>query len=97
MNKELALQLLKLLSGLESYAFTSEKCMPDYLFDDLISIVNELESIILDKPVEYDDFLTMRKGDDQPRAKKQRNRGACYAKAILQSVSREKQRTFERV
>lgn len=64
MNKELALRLLKLLSALESYAFTIEKFMPDYLHDELMSLVHELESIVLDKPtsIDKDDFLTARKG-----------------------------------
>lgn len=66
MNKELALKILKLLSALESYAFTIEKFMPDYLHDDLLTIVYELEIIVLDRQVSKnpDDFLTMRKGDE---------------------------------
>ena len=51
MNKELALKILKLLSALESYAFTIEKFMPDYLHDDLLTIVYELENIVLDKKI----------------------------------------------
>jgi hypothetical protein len=34
--------------------------MPDYLHDELITIVDNLESIVLDKPIE-NDFLTARK------------------------------------
>ena len=65
MNKELALRLLKLLSALESYAFTIEKFMPDYLHHDLMECVSLLESIVLDKPVEYyDGYLTARKTNE---------------------------------
>jgi hypothetical protein len=60
MNKEQALRTIKLLSALESYAFMIEKFMPDYLHDELITIMGELESIVLDKPIETD-FLTVSK------------------------------------
>jgi hypothetical protein len=60
MNKELALRILKLLSSLETYAFMIEKFMPDYLHDELITIMGDLESIVLDKPIETD-FLTASK------------------------------------
>jgi len=60
MNKEQALRTIKLLSALEAYAFMIEKFMPDYLHDELIAIVSDLESIVLDKPIE-NDFLTARK------------------------------------
>jgi hypothetical protein len=60
MNKKLALRLIKLLSALESYAFAIEKFMPDYLHDELITIIDDLESIVLDKPIETD-FLTASK------------------------------------
>jgi hypothetical protein len=60
MNKEQALRTIKLLSALEAYAFMIEKFMPDYLHDELITIVSDLESIVLDKPIETD-FLTARK------------------------------------
>ena len=59
MNKEQALRTIKLLSALEAYAFMIEKFMPDYLHDELITIVSDLESIVLDKPIE-NDFLTAR-------------------------------------
>ena len=60
MNKEQALRTIKLLSALEAYAFMIEKFMPDYLHDELITIVSDLESIVLDKPIE-NDFLTASK------------------------------------
>ena len=52
MNKEQALRTIKLLSALEAYAFMIEKFMPDYLHDELITIVSDLESIVLDKTIE---------------------------------------------
>lgn len=52
MNKKLALRLLKLLSAIESYAFTMKKFMPDYLHDELVTLINDLEDIVLDKPIE---------------------------------------------
>ena len=60
MNKELVIRTIKLLSALEAYAFMIEKFMPDYLHDELITIVGDLESIVLDKPIE-NDFLTASK------------------------------------
>lgn len=60
MNKKLALRLIKLLSAIESYAFAMEKFMPDYLHDELVTLLDDLESIVLDKPIE-NDFLTARK------------------------------------
>lgn len=62
MNKEQALRTIKLLSALEAYAFMIEKFMPDYLHDELITIVGDLESIVLDKPIE-NDFLTASKNE----------------------------------
>lgn len=51
MNKKLALRLIKLLSAIESYAFAMEKFMPDYLHDELVTLMDDLESIVLDKPL----------------------------------------------
>jgi hypothetical protein len=49
MNKKLTLRLLKLLSALEAYSFSvSEKFMPDYLHDELVTLLDDLESIVLD-------------------------------------------------
>ena len=49
MNKEEALNLVKLLSALESWAFSTKTMLPDYLHDDLCAAVKKLEAIILEK------------------------------------------------
>jgi hypothetical protein len=49
MNKEEALNLVKLLSALESWAFSTKTMLPDYLHDDLCVAVKKLEAIILEK------------------------------------------------
>jgi hypothetical protein len=58
MNKKLALRLIKLLSAIESYAFAMEKFMPDYLHDELVTLSDDLENIVLDNdpkaPHEHD-------------------------------------------
>ena len=58
MNKKLALRLIKLLSAIESYAFAMEKFMPDYLHDELVTLISDLEDIVLDNgptaPLEHD-------------------------------------------
>ena len=81
MNKEQALRTIKLLSALEAYAFMIEKFMPDYLHDELITIVGGLESIVLDKPIETD-FLTASKysGAEYTNPHKHNN-------SLLQSVA----------
>lgn len=48
MNKELALDLIKLLSALESWGFLEGKRLPDYLFDQISDRVCELSKIILE-------------------------------------------------
>jgi len=58
-NKELALRILKLLSGLEMYVFMQSD-VPDYHSDELIAVIGELTDIVLDKPIETD-FLTASK------------------------------------
>lgn len=51
MNKEEALQSIKLLSALESWAFSQSARLPDYLVDDIQRSMNVLERIVLeDKP-----------------------------------------------
>jgi hypothetical protein len=50
MSKEQALRILKLLSGLEMYVFMQSD-VPDYHSDELITIINELTDIVLDKPI----------------------------------------------
>jgi hypothetical protein len=47
MTKEEALQAIKLLSALESWAFSTKNMLPDYLHDDLCKQVKILERIIL--------------------------------------------------
>jgi hypothetical protein len=47
MSKEEALKIVKLLSALESWAFSTANRLPDYLHDDLCVAVKNLEQIIL--------------------------------------------------
>jgi hypothetical protein len=48
MNKEQALRILKLLSGLEMYVFMQSN-VPDHHTDELIKIVGELTDYVLEK------------------------------------------------
>ncbi len=48
MNKEQALRILKLLSGLEMYVFMRDD-VPDHHTDELITIICELTEIVLEK------------------------------------------------
>ena len=50
MTKQEALNLIKLLSALESWAFSTKTMLPDYLHDDLCVTVRKLEAIVLEKP-----------------------------------------------
>ena len=50
MTKEEAINLIKLLSALESWAFSTKTMLPDYLHDDLCVSVKKLEAIVLEKP-----------------------------------------------
>ena len=52
MTKEEALAAIKLLSALESWAFSQSTRIPDYLVDDIQRSMNVLECIVLDKPQE---------------------------------------------
>lgn len=54
MNKEQALRILKLLSGLEMYVFMRND-VPDYHTDELIKIIGELTDIILEEEHETND------------------------------------------
>jgi hypothetical protein len=47
MNKEQALRIVKLLSALEASGLMSEKRIPDYLYDDIGKIIDELSEEIL--------------------------------------------------
>ena len=49
MTKEEALKIIKLLSALESWSFSTETHLPDYLHDDLCMAVVVLEKIVLEK------------------------------------------------
>jgi hypothetical protein len=50
MTKEDAIKLIKLLSALESWAFSTKTQLPDYLHEDLCLDVEKLEKIVLEKP-----------------------------------------------
>jgi len=48
MNKELALEILMLLSALESWGFARDgNLMPDYLQDSLSSLITKLSNEVL--------------------------------------------------
>ncbi len=49
MTKEEALQAIKLLSALESWAFSTKNLLPDYLHEDLHVTLEVLERIVLEK------------------------------------------------
>ena len=50
MNKELALRIIELLSAIESWALSGERRgFPDYLNDNLASVISEMRDIVLDK------------------------------------------------
>lgn len=49
MTKEQELRILKLLSIFEALALMSDKCIPDYLFDETSEMKRCLEDIILEK------------------------------------------------
>ncbi len=50
MSKEEALRLIKLLSALESWAFSTKSPIPDYLHEELHTSMEVLGKIILEKP-----------------------------------------------
>lgn len=50
MTKQEALTIIKLLSALESWVFSTKNMLPDYLHDDLCVTVKKLEAIVLEKP-----------------------------------------------
>jgi hypothetical protein len=49
MTKQEALQAIKLLSALESWAFSLKERMPDYLHEDLCRSMDVLEHIVLEE------------------------------------------------
>jgi hypothetical protein len=52
MSKEDAIKLIKLLSAMESWAFSTKTPLPDYLHEDLSLALEKLEKIVLEKPQE---------------------------------------------
>lgn len=49
MTKQEALQTIKLLSALESWAFSQSTRLPDYLVEDIQRSTEVLERIVLEK------------------------------------------------
>lgn len=49
MSKEEALQAIKLLSAMESWAFSQSTRLPDYLVEDIQRSMAVLERVILEK------------------------------------------------
>ena len=47
MTKEQALEIIKLLSALESWAFAQGKTLPDYLHEKLCNIIDQLTVEVL--------------------------------------------------
>ena len=47
MDKTLALRIVKLLSALEAAGLMADKRLPDYLYEDIGNIVDELSKEIL--------------------------------------------------
>ena len=47
MTKQEALRIIKLLSALESWAFSTKNTLPEYLQEDLCTAVAVLERILL--------------------------------------------------
>lgn len=48
-DKALALQTIQLLSALESWSFSSDTRLPDYLLEDLSNVIDKYRKIILEK------------------------------------------------
>ena len=49
MTKEEALKIIKLLSALESWSFSTKADLPDYLHEELSRALAVLEKIVLEK------------------------------------------------
>ena len=49
MPKQQTLEILMLLSALESWSFSVERLLPDYLHENLSRIVNELSEQLLEE------------------------------------------------
>ena len=52
MTREEALAAIKLLSALESWAFSQQSRLPDYLVDDIQRSMSVLERVVLEQPKE---------------------------------------------
>jgi hypothetical protein len=52
MTKEEAIAAIKLLSALESWAFSQQDRLPDYLVEDIQRSMGVMERIVLEKPQE---------------------------------------------
>jgi hypothetical protein len=50
MTKEEVLQIIKLLSALESWGFSTKNMFPDYLHEDMCASMRVLEKIVLGEP-----------------------------------------------
>lgn len=66
MTKEDALKLIKLLSAMESWAFSTKTLLPDYLHEDLCVAVEKLEKIVLALPSGMDGLEAMSKMNKRP-------------------------------
>jgi hypothetical protein len=66
MSKEDALKLIKLLSAMESWAFSTKTLLPDYLHEDLTLAVEKLEKVVLAKPAGLDGLEDMSKMNKRP-------------------------------
>lgn len=51
MDRKHALELLELLSALEAWSFSTEKQLPDFLFERLDSNISKLRDCVLDEKV----------------------------------------------
>ena len=49
MTKDEALKIIKLLSALESWAFSTKAMLPEYLHEDLCEAVKTLDAIVLEE------------------------------------------------
>lgn len=49
MAKEKALEILMLLSALESWAFSLDKPLPHFLDAQLVSVIKDLKNLVLEK------------------------------------------------
>jgi hypothetical protein len=47
MNKEQALKIIQLLSALEAAGLMAHKQLPDYLYDDIANVIEELSAEVL--------------------------------------------------